>query len=78
MEFMTRLLAVDAFLDAQVERLDGLRVNYPDGWGLVRASNTTPSLVLRFEGDTKDALERIQGTFKELLLKIEPNLAIPF
>lgn len=79
MEFMTRLTTDHAlFLNAQIETVDGLRVNYPDGWGLVRASNTTPSLVLRFEGDSKDALARIQGTFKELLLKLEPKLALPF
>lgn len=78
MELMARLIAADPFADAEVERLDGLRVTFPDGWGLVRASNTTPSLVLRFEGDTKEALQRIQAIFKDVLIKMAPNLAIPF
>ncbi len=58
--------------------IDGLRVDFDDGWGLVRASNTTPSLVLRFEADNADALKRIQAQFKELLLRIKPDLNIPF
>lgn len=78
MEIMARLMATDLFPDAVVDRLDGLRVSYPDGWGLVRASNTTPSLVLRFEGDSQDALERIQGVFKQRLLEFEPKLVMPF
>jgi phosphomannomutase/phosphoglucomutase len=77
-EFMARLMANDAIPNTGIERVDGLRVTYVDGWGLVRASNTTPSLVLRFEGNTEEALERIQRTFKELLLKVEPKLVIPF
>lgn len=77
-ELMARVMSADLFADAEVDRLDGLRVTYSDGWGLVRASNTTPSLVLRFEAESKDALERIQGLFKKSLLKLEPNLAIPF
>ncbi|MGF1614456.1 MAG: phosphomannomutase/phosphoglucomutase [Gammaproteobacteria bacterium] len=77
-ELMSRLIASRPFSDAEVDSLDGLRVTYADGWGLVRASNTTPSLVLRFEADTPDALIRIQDLFKEQLLKLEPTLGIPF
>jgi phosphomannomutase / phosphoglucomutase len=47
--------------------LDGVRVKWPDGWGLVRASNTQPTLVLRFEANSKEGLERIEGEFKTLL-----------
>jgi len=47
--------------------IDGLRVHYPDGFGLIRASNTTPVLVLRFEADTQAALDRIQADFKKVL-----------
>ena len=59
--------------------IDGLRVEYPDGWGLVRASNTTPCLVLRFEADTAEALKRIQATFKQEMNRIEaPALVVDF
>jgi phosphomannomutase / phosphoglucomutase len=63
--------------------LDGLRVEFADGWGLVRASNTTPKLILRFEADTAAGLARIQAVFKQQLLAIVPAieggpLDIPF
>ena len=77
--FMRRLLELkNHFTGAQLTTIDGLRVDYEDGWGLVRASNTTPTLVLRFEANSEDALRRIQKTFKALILHIEPNLHIPF
>lgn len=57
------------FKDAELITLDGLRVEYEDGFGLLRASNTTPSLVLRFEGDDSKALKRIQAEFRKLLSK---------
>jgi phosphomannomutase / phosphoglucomutase len=62
----------------EVITIDGLRVEYDDGFGLIRASNTTPVLVLRFEADDENALLRIQQTFKELLLNARPDLKIPF
>ena len=58
--------------------IDGLRVNFADGWGLVRPSNTTPCLVLRFEAESEAILARIQDVFRELLLKVEPTLDLPF
>jgi phosphomannomutase / phosphoglucomutase len=58
--------------------IDGLRVEYPDGFGLMRASNTTPVVVLRFEGDTKAALERIQADFRRVLNQAKPGAALPF
>lgn len=64
--------------DASVNSLDGIRVDFPAGWGLIRASNTTPMLVLRFEGDTPDELQRIQNLFREQLLAVAPNLHWPF
>nr|WP_210404753.1 phosphomannomutase/phosphoglucomutase [Hahella sp. CCB-MM4] len=64
--------------DANVSGIDGVRVEYSDGWGLCRASNTSPVLVLRFEAETEDALERIQETFKRQLLAIDPALNLPF
>jgi phosphomannomutase/phosphoglucomutase len=55
-----------------------LRVDWPDGWGLVRASNTTPVLVLRFDADSQPALSRIQAAFRDQLLALDPGLALPF
>ena len=56
--------------------IDGLRVNFDDGWGLLRASNTTPKLVLRFEGDTKESMSRIQNEFISELSRICPEIDI--
>jgi phosphomannomutase/phosphoglucomutase len=56
--------------------LDGIRVDYPDGWGLCRASNTTPALVLRFEGKTDEALARIRRRFAEALARVAPDLEL--
>ena len=61
-----------------VNTIDGLRVEYPDGFGLMRASNTTPVLVLRFEGDSQQALSRIQKDFKRVLLEAKPDSRVPF
>ena len=58
---------------AVVTTIDGLRVDWPDGFGLVRASNTTPVLVLRFEGQTPEALARIQSTLLDLLREVKPD-----
>ena len=67
------------FPDAQqVIEIDGLRVEYSDGFGLARASNTTPVVVLRFEGDTEAALLRVQADFRRVLLAAKPDAALPF
>ncbi|MEB2315954.1 MAG: phosphomannomutase/phosphoglucomutase [Xanthomonadaceae bacterium] len=66
------------FEDAKISTIDGLRADWPDGWGLVRCSNTTPSLVLRFDADDEAALARIQQAFREQLLAVDPDLALPF
>jgi phosphomannomutase len=58
---------------AQVSTIDGLRVDWPDGFGLIRASNTTPVLVLRFEGQTKQALQRIEAEMLALLRRVKPD-----
>ncbi len=63
---------------ATIIDIDGIRADWPDGWGLVRASNTTPSLVLRFEGDDEAALGRVQEQFRKMLLTVEPGLKLPF
>jgi phosphomannomutase/phosphoglucomutase len=76
--FMERLLASAHFENAHVHTIDGMRVEYPDGWGLVRASNTTPVLVLRFEADDEEILRRIQDDFRRVMLQVEPELQLPF
>ena len=60
---------------AQVNTIDGVRVDWPDGFGLIRASNTTPVLVLRFEGQTPEALHRIEGEMLTLLRSVKPDAA---
>ena len=68
-----------AFPDAvEVIRIDGLRVEYADGFGLARASNTTPMIVLRFEADDAAALARIQRDFRRMLATVKPDAPLPF
>ena len=73
-----RFVAEAHFEGARVSLIDGLRADWPDGWGLVRASNTTPVLVLRFEANDQAGLERIQEAFRERLLALDPALTLPF
>jgi len=77
--FIERLRAeAGQFTDAaDVIKVDGLRVEWKDGFALARSSNTTPVVVLRFEGDTPEALKRVKTRFNEVLRSIEPNLVIP-
>ena len=64
--------------EGNITTLDGVRVDYPKGWGLVRASNTTPVLVLRFEADTEEELERIKTVFRNQLKAVDSSLPVPF
>ncbi|MEX1198825.1 MAG: phosphomannomutase/phosphoglucomutase [Pseudohongiellaceae bacterium] len=66
------------FPEARINRLDGLRAEFLHGWGLIRASNTTPALLLRFEADDDNALQRIQDSFRKLLQQAAPGLDVPF
>ena len=77
-EFMRAFAERARFEGAEVSRIDGIRADFPDGWGLVRASNTTPSLVIRFEADSRAALERIQAQFREQMHAVRPDLELPF
>ncbi|MAM87184.1 MAG: phosphomannomutase [unclassified Hahellaceae] len=77
-DLMTTLASKAAWSGGSVNTIDGLRVEYADGWGLVRASNTVPALTLRFEAENADAMQRIQGIFRAQLLKAEPGLDLPF
>jgi phosphomannomutase / phosphoglucomutase len=67
------------FPDAQqVVTIDGLRVEYADGFGLARSSNTTPVVVMRFEGESQQALDRIQQEFKRAILASKPDAVLSF
>lgn len=77
-EFIRRFCEDAQFPGASaVIRVDGLRVEWPDGFALARASNTTPVVVLRFEGDTPEALARVRSVFEAEMRRIDPSLVIP-
>jgi phosphomannomutase len=61
---------------AKINTIDGLRIDWPDGFGLIRASNTTPVLVLRFEGHTTAALKRIEHDMMDLLKSVKPDAQV--
>jgi phosphomannomutase len=65
-----------AFPGGEVGTVDGLRVDFPDGFGLIRGSNTTPVLVLRFEGHTPEALQRIEQVFMAALRSVKPDACV--
>ena len=78
-ELMQKILATFHFdASAQISTIDGLRVDFPRGWGLVRPSNTTPCLVIRFEAEDQAELERIQTQFRQQFLAIDNTLNLPF
>jgi len=78
-KLIEKLVANAKFEGAKLTTIDGIRADFSDGFGLVRASNTTPCLVLRFEGETQEALERIQGQFRDLLKQeTAGSIEIPF
>jgi phosphomannomutase/phosphoglucomutase len=62
----------------QIITIDGLRVEYPDGFGLARSSNTTPVIVMRFEAESQEALQRIQNEFKRVILAAKPDAVLPY
>jgi phosphomannomutase/phosphoglucomutase len=76
--FVDRFQGQAKFEGGRLSTIDGLRVDWPDGWGLVRASNTTPVLVMRFDADSAEALARMQAAFREQLLAVDPQLVLPF
>ena len=69
---------LSAFKDASIIDIDGFRVEFSDGWGLVRPSNTSPALVVRFEADNDAALQRIKEAFRGVLLAAKSDLQLPF
>jgi len=76
--FMDQLKQQATFDGAEVNSIDGVRADYPNGWGLVRPSNTTPVLVLRFEADSENDIRQVQNAFRQELLKVQPDLELPF
>jgi phosphomannomutase/phosphoglucomutase len=76
--FMEKFRARSRFEGARLTTIDGVRADWPDGWGLVRASNTTPVLVLRFDADNATALKRVQDVFRAQLLALDSSLPLPF
>ena len=76
--FMQQLADEAQFSGAQMPTIDGMRADYPDGWGLVRVSNTMPGLTLRFEADTVENLHYIQQQFKQQMLQVKPTLTLLF
>jgi len=77
-KFMQRFLKQAKLPEARITTIDGFRADFTDGFGLVRASNTTPVLVFRFEADNAKALERIQQQFRALVLATKPDAFLPF
>jgi phosphomannomutase/phosphoglucomutase len=76
-DIVNRLSEQGDFGGGNLVKVDGVRVDYPHGWGLIRASNTTPHLIARFEGDDDAALDEIMERFQAQLQRIEPGLSIP-
>ena len=62
----------------EVSDIDGVRIEYEDGWGLARPSNTSPNIILRFEGEDEAALERIKNVFKDAVLSVKSDASLPF
>ncbi len=77
-EFMKKFIAKARFDDAKISTIDGMRADFVDGWGLVRASNTTPCLVLRFDADNEGALTQIKDRFREQMLSVDAEMVLPF
>lgn len=77
-KFMEKFIDEAKFEDADIITIDGIRVNYAKGWGLIRPSNTTPCLVLRFEANDENTLIEIQNIFREQILAVDNSLELPF
>src|SRR5690554_5773169 len=77
-QLMESLMKLASFPQGTVNILDGIRVDFADGWGLIRASNTTPALLLRFEARSRKSLRAIQAMFRDLLLQVDGMLELDF
>ncbi|MGX5200703.1 phosphomannomutase/phosphoglucomutase [Aliikangiella sp. IMCC44632] len=77
-DFVKKLSKQGAFGEGTMIDIDGVRVEYADGWGLVRASNTTPNLVIRFEGESQEIIARIKKIFKQQMMMVDSSLNLDF
>ena len=77
-ELMEKLQASDGIPGAKLIQIDGIRAEFEYGWGLVRASNTMPAVIFRFEAEDAKGLKRLQEVFRQRLLSIDQNLKLPF
>ncbi len=77
-EFINKFIEQSNFSDARLSTIDGVRADYSDGWGLVRASNTTPSLVIRFEAEDETILNKLKADFKAQIHSVDPTINLPF
>jgi phosphomannomutase/phosphoglucomutase len=77
-ELMEKIRNHAQFPRAEITLIDGIRADFADGWGLIRPSNTTPTLVIRFEAESITALDNIQQQFRQQLLAIDQSLELPF
>jgi phosphomannomutase/phosphoglucomutase len=77
-ELVEQLIANGDMLGAKIIKIDGIRAEFEHGWGLMRASNTMPAAIFRFEADDINGLKYVQDVFKQELLKIDPELKLPF
>jgi phosphomannomutase/phosphoglucomutase len=78
MRFIEKIYSLADFPEGEVINVDGLRVEFSDGWGLVRAVNDASALSLRFEAVSQDVMRRIQVQFKSLMLQVKPDISLPF
>jgi len=76
--FMEKLISAANFEGAKITKIDGIRADFENGWGLVRASNTTPCLVIRFEGNDEKSMSEVQEKFRSLFKSLDDSLALPF
>ena len=78
-EFMDKVMDATAEIEyAEINTLDGMRADFVDAWGLIRPSNTSPCLTLRFEGDDAESLEDVKNRFRKMIKSIDPSLKLPF
>jgi len=77
-QFMQVLKKKMSFQGAEITDIDGIRADFPEGWGLIRPSNTSPCLIARFEAEDKNSLAKIQKDFRDLIHLVTPDLKLPF
>jgi phosphomannomutase/phosphoglucomutase len=77
-EVMANIVSNADFPTGKINTLDGLRVDFTDGWGLVRASNTSAALTARFEATTEENLATIMQAFSTQISRAEPDIKLPF